>query len=99
MMLARSGFGLIPDYQYSSDPAVNFTKINPHVVFPEGWDQRTVQPQGKFYAMPQEVNLGGLGRRLFAVRRESCCDGCACRGADPCCDGAPPMRSLSGVFD
>lgn len=60
MMIAKQeGLGLIPAWQFSDDPAIN-PKINPHVQFPEGWNQMTVQPQGAFWQPPQ-VNLGGLG--------------------------------------
>ncbi len=58
MLLAREGLGLIPAWQFSSDPAVN-PKINPHVQFPEGWTQTTVQPTGAFW-QPPTVNLGGV---------------------------------------
>ena len=61
MILARQGqgLGLIPSWQFSQDPEVN-PNINPHVVFPEGYNQRTVQPVGAFWE-PPTVNLGGLG--------------------------------------
>lgn len=62
MMITR-GLGLIPDWQFSSDPAVN-PKINPHVVYPDGVTQTTVQPIGQFWN-PAPVNLqpqlSGLG--------------------------------------
>ena len=58
MMLARQGLGLIPQWQFSADPTIN-PKINPHVVFPPGVTQTTVQPIGAFY-QPQSPNLGGL---------------------------------------
>jgi hypothetical protein len=35
--------GLIPSWQFSMDPAVN-PRINPHLVFPVGMNQLTVQP-------------------------------------------------------
>ncbi len=37
--------GIIPDWQYATDPRVNIN-INPHVTFPAGWNQRTIQPPG-----------------------------------------------------
>lgn len=41
-----AAFGLIPDWQYSADPAVN-PFLNPHVTMPDGWTQAyTVQPTG-----------------------------------------------------
>lgn len=58
MMLARQGLGLIPDWQFSSDPAIN-PKINPHVSFPAGVTQTTVQPIGPFW-QPAPPQLGGL---------------------------------------
>lgn len=58
MMLARQGLGLIPSWQFSSDPAVN-PKINPHVVYPAGVTQTTVQPIGAFW-QPAGPNLGGM---------------------------------------
>ncbi len=50
MMIARpfgAGLGLIPDWQFSSDPNINIS-INPHVKIPADWPmgQRTVQPIG-----------------------------------------------------
>jgi hypothetical protein len=104
MMLARQGLGLIPSYQFSMDPAVNFTKINPHVVFPPGMDQRTVQPVGKFYASPQAADLGRLP--TFRVARADCCSDCNCGGSNPCClprgvvhGGSGGVQTLHGIFD
>ena len=37
------GFGIIPIWQMSGDPAVNI-KLNPHVQYPPGMTQMTVQP-------------------------------------------------------
>jgi hypothetical protein len=48
MMFAMPvGLGLIPDWQFSPDPAINIA-INPHVKIPSDWPmgQRTVQPIG-----------------------------------------------------
>ena len=59
MQLGRpSGLGVIPDWQYSSDPRINI-KINPFVTFPPGWNQRTVQPVG--YVNDRVRELNGLG--------------------------------------
>ncbi len=48
MMFAMpAGLGLIPDWQFSTDPRINIS-INPHVQIPTDWPmgQRTVQPIG-----------------------------------------------------
>jgi hypothetical protein len=100
MMLARQGLGMIPAWQFSQDPAVN-PNINPNVVFPDGWTQSTVQPQGAFYA-PPTPNLGGLGRSMFMRSARAyepinpCCGNCSCGGGDPCCG---QNRSLHGWVD
>ncbi len=47
-----NGLGILPSYQYSEDPAVNFTKINPHVQFPPGMYQTTPQPAYPYYQGP-----------------------------------------------
>ncbi len=47
--MMQAQLGLIPSWQFSSDPGVNI-KLNPHVQFPPGWTQRTVQPVGPAYA-------------------------------------------------
>ena len=39
---------MIPSWQFSADPGVNI-KLNDHVQFPPGWNQRTVQPVGPAY--------------------------------------------------
>jgi len=57
MMLARQGLGMIPSFQFSTDPRVN-PGINPFVKFPEGWTQSTVQPVGRAMAPP--ASLEGL---------------------------------------
>ena len=54
------GLGIIPTYQFSSDPAVNPFGVNPHVQFPEGWNQMTVQPVGQ-YIQSGDQQLQGLG--------------------------------------
>jgi hypothetical protein len=67
MMIA--GFGMIPAWQFSMDPAVN-PKINPNVVYPDGVYQTTTQPIGPWFdgssglsaARPRKsVQLLGLG--------------------------------------
>lgn len=59
MMLSRNlGLGLIPDWQFSADPAIN-PKLNMHVVFPDGVTQTTVQPIGPFW-QPAPAQLGGM---------------------------------------
>src|SRR5262245_35534180 len=48
MMFAMPvGLGIVPDWQLSTDPAVNIL-INPHVKIPADWPagQRTIQPIG-----------------------------------------------------
>lgn len=61
-MLMGQHLGIIPDWQYSSDPAINI-KINPHVAFPENFThgQRTAQPMGYFSAKASGDPLAGLG--------------------------------------
>ncbi len=48
-----AGLGLIPEYQFSTDPAVN-AKIK-NVVYPDGMNQETIQPTGAAWG------LGALG--------------------------------------
>jgi hypothetical protein len=92
MMLAKNGMGnvgMIPSWQFSQDPGVNI-HLNPHVQFPEGWNQRTVQPTGPFYA-PPSPNFAGFGR---AARGGDCCDSCTCPG---CCP-LPGRSAMSMVY-
>ena len=35
--------GIIPNWQFNADPGINI-KLNPHVQFPAGMNQMTVQP-------------------------------------------------------
>ncbi len=77
MMLAKQ-MGMIPSWSFSADPGVNI-HINPHIQFPEGWNQRTVQPVGPYYA-PPKPQLTGFGR---AAAGGSCCDNCTCPGCCP----------------
>lgn len=77
------GLGLIPAYQFSSDPAVNFTKINPNVQYPPGVYQTTVQPIGPYYqqwyqppasagvAGPRVTLMGPGVQFLGPVKRQS----------------------------
>ena len=65
--------GIFPSWQYSADPAIN-PKINPHVQYPDGVYQTTVQPLGPYYggdlsgphAGPQ-VKLLGAAAPLFQM--------------------------------
>ena len=51
--------GLIPQWQFSQDPRVNFN-LNPHLTFPVGMNQLTVQPINN--VVPSgDTNLQGLG--------------------------------------
>jgi hypothetical protein len=59
MRFARTSLGLIPDWQFSTDPAVNL-KINPHVQYPAGVYQTTSQPLGPYYG-GSEGRGEGLG--------------------------------------
>lgn len=55
-----SGLGMIPSWQFSNDPAIN-PKINPHVVYPSGMYQTTVQPVGPYFSgMNGLSGLNGL---------------------------------------
>jgi len=72
--MMQAQLGMIPSWQYSQDPGVNI-KLNPDVVFPEGWTQRTVQPVGAYntarIAMP---DLGRSGTDCVCDSgREWCC--------------------------
>lgn len=50
---------LIPSWQFSEDPAVNIN-LNPHLTFPPGMNQLTVQPINN--VVPSgDANLQGLG--------------------------------------
>jgi hypothetical protein len=61
MRFARTHLGLIPDYQFSSDPAVNFTKINPFVQYPPGVYQSTIQPIGPYFqTQPPASGMNGI---------------------------------------
>ena len=53
--------GMIPAWQFSTDPAVNFTKINPHVTYPDGVYQTTIQPLGPWFNVPPPAGMSGLG--------------------------------------
>lgn len=55
--------GMIPSWQFSDDPAVN-SRINPHVKFPPGWNQMTVQPVGT-YIQSGDPSLSGLRGGFF----------------------------------
>lgn len=63
MMFAMpAGLGMIPDWQFSSDPRINI-KINPHLPIPAPWaaGQRTIQPVGYVSNRVQGDPLAGLG--------------------------------------
>lgn len=62
MIAQPVGLGLIPAWQFSSDPAINI-KINPHLTIPSDWPygQRTVQPLNYFSAKASGDPLSGLG--------------------------------------
>lgn len=49
--------GIIPTYQFSADPSVNPFGVNPHVQFPAGMSQLTVQPVG-LYPTSGDASLG-----------------------------------------
>lgn len=53
---------LIPTWQFSDDPAVNYN-VNPHVKFPAGVTQSTPQPLGTpiVQRMRPPVGVPGLG--------------------------------------
>lgn len=51
--------GIIPSWQFSQDPAVNLN-LNPHMTFPVGMNQLTVQPINNVVASG-DSNLQGLG--------------------------------------
>lgn len=62
-MTTHMGLGLIPAWQFSMDPAVNY-KINPNVVYPDGVYQTTPQPLYPYYQGPE----GGLGSIVSAIK-------------------------------
>lgn len=51
--------GIIPQWQFSQDPAVNYN-LNPNLTFPVGMNQLTVQPINNVVASG-DANLQGLG--------------------------------------
>lgn len=51
--------GLVPQWQFSQNPAVN-RNINPHLMFPVGMNQLTVQPINNL-TPSGDANLQGLG--------------------------------------
>ncbi len=85
--------GMIPSWQFSADPGVNI-KLNPHVQFPPGWTQGTVQPVGPNYAAPARVaqpTLSGLGL-LPRTKTLFCDQSCGCAPQNPCCCGESAFR-------
>lgn len=57
MYTRLNGLGLIPAWQF--DMTAANPKINPHVQFPEGVTQSTIQPLGPYYG--NNDGLHGLG--------------------------------------
>lgn len=93
----NKALGLIPRWQLSLDPSVNIS-LNPHVQFPPGTNQTTVQP----YGMESPLVEAGLGAMHFGARPRSgtvgCCDGGY--APDACCGGYQQRAmTLGGVFD
>jgi len=74
MMFAQPhGLGLIPDWQFSEDPAINI-KLNPHCKIPGDWTngQRTIQPLSY---VPQRIQ----GDPLACTNGQApCCPGLPC---------------------
>ena len=66
--MMQAQLGLVPAWQFSSDPGVNI-KLNPNVEFPPGWTQRTVQPVGPAYAAARiaQPDLGRASRAMAGV--------------------------------
>lgn len=58
----QPGLGVIPDWQFSHDPAVNIA-YNPHMKYPADWPagQLTVQPIGLVSQRTSGDPLAGLG--------------------------------------
>lgn len=100
---------MVPSWQFSMDPAFN-PKINPHVKYPEGWSQMTIQPQGPYMTRPTASGMGSIfeyspgsippktSNMRFGAR--GCCDGGT--APDDCCNAGrarsyiAPTRSLMG---
>jgi hypothetical protein len=60
MRFARTHLGLIPDWQFSMDPAIN-PKINPFVQYPPGVYQSTIQPIGPYFqTQPPASGMNGI---------------------------------------
>lgn len=60
MMFANAGgLGMIPSWQFDTNPAIN-PKINPNVVYPAGMTQTSIQPTGSW--------LNGLGAPKSGVQ-------------------------------
>lgn len=52
MSFGNAGLGIIPSWQFSMDPSVNY-KINPNVQYPDGVYQTTPQPLYPYYQGPE----------------------------------------------
>lgn len=63
-MHVNDGLGLIPSWQFSMDPAINY-KINPHVQFPDGIYQTTPQPLYPYYQGPELSGLRDDSTSMF----------------------------------
>lgn len=55
--LSDANLGLIPSWQFDQNPNTN-PLLNPHMQYPEGMYQTTMQPTGPYYSGPM---LSGLG--------------------------------------
>lgn len=77
MYRSLGGLGMLPAWQYSNDPAINYKiSTSPGMVYPDGVYQTTVQPIGPYYNPPQPPLQGFRGpfdsfgwrhRKLLAV--------------------------------
>ncbi len=92
--------GLIPQWQFSHDPAINFN-LNPHLMFPAGMNQLTVQPINN---VVQSGDRDLQGRRLgarswFGAKRGTCPPGCAPLrdGTCECYDVARTPSAMNGL--
>lgn len=88
--------GIIPQWQFSQDPAVNYN-LNPHMAFPVGMNQLTVQPINN--VVPSgDRDLQGLGARTswWGKRYSTCPPGCAPLATGGC-DCADASRTMNGL--
>lgn len=68
-MTTHLSLGLIPSWQMSMDPAVNY-KINPFVQYPPGVYQTTPQPLYPYYQGPELNGLGTVWGQIQRVTRD-----------------------------